>query len=124
MARTPLHGCKDWIPDGDAKVKKVTTASSLVTISHYKNLLVSEGIEALIKNQYLGSVMGEIPFHEAWPELWVRNDIDLDRAKQLIDSNISDESPSEPWICSKCKTENEGQFALCWRCQAESPDEE
>jgi hypothetical protein len=104
-------------------MKQVTTASSLVTISHYKNLLVSEGIEATIKNQYLGSVMGEIPFQEAWPELWVINDIDLDRARQLIDASIQDESPTEPWICSKCKADNEGQFAVCWQCQAEGPDE-
>ena len=104
-------------------MKKVTTASSLIIISHYKNLLVSEGIEAFIKNQYLGSVMGEIPFQEAWPELWVMNDIDLDRARQLIDESIQDESPSENWTCSKCKAENEGQFALCWQCQAPSPDE-
>jgi hypothetical protein len=51
------------------------------------------------------------------------NDMDLDRARQLIDESIQDESPSENWICGKCKAENEGQFALCWQCQAEGPDE-
>jgi hypothetical protein len=103
-------------------MKKVTSADSLVTISHYKNLLVSEGIDALIKNQYLGSIMGEMPFQEAWPELWVRNDIDLDRARQLIDSSIKEESPTDPWVCRKCKAENEGQFAVCWQCQEPGPE--
>lgn len=99
-------------------MKKVTSADSLVTIAHYRNVLESEGIPALIKNQHLGGILGEMPFQEVWPELWVKNDIDLDRAKQLIDSAIVEESPSEPWLCGKCGTDNEGQFAACWQCGA------
>lgn len=99
-------------------MKKVTTADSLVTISHYRNLLESEGIPALIKNEYLGSIMGEMPFQHAWPELWVKNDLDYDRALQLIDETLTDESPAESWRCKKCGSENEGQFGACWNCGA------
>ena len=56
-------------------MKKVTSADSLVLISHYKNLLESEGIEAFIRNEHLGSILGEMPFQEVWPEVWVRNDL-------------------------------------------------
>jgi hypothetical protein len=31
----------------------------------------------------------------------------------------SDASP--PWTCSKCHEENEGNFEICWKCQAERP---
>ena len=98
-------------------MKKVTSSDSLVTISHYKNLLESEGIEAFIRNEHLGGILGEMPFQEVWPELWVRNDLDLDRAKQLIDSTITQESPAESWRCDNCGADNEGQFAACWQCQ-------
>lgn len=98
-------------------MKKVATEPSLVTISHYKNLLKAEGIEAFLRNEYLGSVVGEIPFPEVWPQLWVRNDLDYDRAKQLIDSEkLLEESPTANWKCSGCGEENEGQFAACWNC--------
>jgi len=98
-------------------MKKVTSADSLVTISHYKNILESEGIPAFLRNEYLGAIVGEMPFQDAWPQLWVQNDLDYDRAVQLINSQtISNESPSEPWRCGKCGTENEGQFAACWNC--------
>lgn len=97
-------------------MKKVTSADSLVTVSHYKNLLQAEGIDAFIKNEHLGSILGEMPFQEVWPELWVRKDIDFDRAKQLIDENILDESPKEPWTCQACSNDNEGQFSACWSC--------
>lgn len=102
-------------------MKKVTSSQSLVTISHFRNLLASEGIPAFIRNEYLGAIVGEMPFEEVWPELWVQNDLDYDRALQLIDSeSLASESPSSPWKCTKCGTENEGQFSACWNCSADS----
>ena len=98
-------------------MKKITSADSLVTINHYKNLLESEGITAFIRNEHFGSIMGEIPFQEVWPELWIENDLDHDRAKQLISNAIlGEESPAADWHCANCKAENEGQFAACWQC--------
>ncbi len=98
-------------------MKKLTTADSLITISHYRNILTSEGIPSFIRNEYLGAIVGEIPFQEVWPELWVKNDLDYDRALQLINGTaVDDESPSAPWRCGHCGTENEGQFAACWSC--------
>jgi len=98
-------------------LKKVTSADSLVTISHLRNLLVSEGIRAFLKNEHFASIMGEVPFQEVWPELWVENDLDYDRALQLINiAKIAEESPSAPWKCGRCGEDNEGQFAACWNC--------
>ncbi|MDH3266663.1 MAG: DUF2007 domain-containing protein [Gammaproteobacteria bacterium] len=98
-------------------MKKVTSTDSLVTINHYKNLLASEGIPAFIRNEHLGGILGEMPFQEVWPELWVENDLDYDRALQLIDSNnIINESPASAWRCRTCDAENEGQFSACWQC--------
>jgi hypothetical protein len=99
-------------------MKKVTSADTVVMINHYKNILQSEGIPCQIRNEHLNQIYGEMPFTEVWPELWVLKDIDYDRAKQLIDAAIVDESPSAPWRCAKCGEENEGQFAACWNCGA------
>ncbi len=102
-------------------MKKVTSADSLVTISHWRNLLASEGIPAFIRNEYLGSVVGELPYNEVWPELWVRNDLDHARALELIDAaRIADESPGAPWVCGHCGADNEGQFGACWSCGREA----
>lgn len=96
-------------------MKKLTSADSLITINHFKNLLEAEGIRCQIRNEHLGSIMGEMPFVETWPELWVLNDLDFDRATQLI-TDTDKESPSASWRCRKCGEENEGQFAACWSC--------
>ena len=97
-------------------MKKLTSSDSLVTINHYKNILETEGIACEIRNQHLGSIMGEMPFPEVWPQLWVKNDLEFDRARQLLEEHSAVESPSEAWRCRKCGEENEGQFAACWNC--------
>jgi hypothetical protein len=98
-------------------MKKLTSSESLITINHFRNLLAAEGIRTKIRNEHLGSILGEMPFVEVWPELWVVNDLDFDRAKQLVES-IETESETTPWTCGRCGEENEGQFAACWNCGA------
>lgn len=98
-------------------MRKVFAADSIVTINHYKNLLASEGIPAFIKNEHLGGIVGEMPFQEVWPQLWVEND-DYDRAVQLLDAQTTtDESPGRPWRCASCGEDNEPQFGACWSCE-------
>ena len=97
-------------------MKKLTSSESLVTINHFKNVLASEGIASEIRNEFLGGIAGEMPVDQVWPELWVVSDLDYDRARQLIDAAIIEESPREAWKCRKCGEENEGQFAVCWNC--------
>ena len=103
-------------------MKKLTSDSSLITIAHYRNVLEAEGIAAEIRNQHLGSILGDMPFVEVWPELWVVNDLDFDRAAELIHESVLDESPKQTWRCRQCNEENEGQFGACWNCG--SPAEE
>jgi len=97
-------------------MKKLTTSESSVTINHWKNLLESEGISCELRNEHLGSIMGEMPFMEVWPQLWIVNDLDFDRARQLLSDDAAAESPTETWKCRHCGEENEGQFAACWKC--------
>jgi hypothetical protein len=96
-------------------MKKLTSAETIVTITHYQNLLAAEGIRTEIRNQHLGGIMGEMPVFETWPQLWIVNDLDFDRATQLIESGDS-EPYAASWACSKCGEENEGQYAACWNC--------
>jgi hypothetical protein len=98
-------------------MKKLTSSESLITINHFKNVLESEGIPCQLRNEFLGGIAGEMPLQEVWPELWVVNDLDFDRAKQLIDAAIADESPRDSWKCRRCGEINEGQFAACWNCE-------
>lgn len=66
--------------------------------------------------------MGEIPFTEVWPELWVVQDGDLDEATRIlaeVKDSLREKSPS--WVCTNCgETVDEG-FGECWNCGSEMP---
>ena len=96
-------------------MRKVFTADNLVTVAHYRNVLESEGIRTEIRNQNLGGVVGEVPFTEVWPQLWVRP-LDAQRAREIIDELDAAPVDGEPWRCASCEADNEAQFAACWRC--------
>ncbi|OEU73557.1 MAG: hypothetical protein BA864_14540 [Desulfuromonadales bacterium C00003093] len=83
----------------------------------YKDLLLQEGVVCLLKNDQLSSAVGEIPFIECFPELWVIDDEIYPRARLLLDAWL--ETPvgsTESWICGHCGEESGGQFTVCWSC--------
>ena len=70
-------------------MRKVHTAESIIEIAHLRNVLESAGIACEVRNDRLGGVVGEIPFVECWPELWVRRPGDVLRARGLIDEALA-----------------------------------
>jgi len=83
----------------------------------YLDLLAREGIECLLKNDKLFSALGEIPFVECYPELWVLDEEVYPRARLLIDAWLHQTSPKEQdWRCSECGELCDPQFEQCWNC--------
>jgi len=101
-----------------ADSRKVHTAESVIEIAHLRNVLESAGIACELRNDRLGGVVGEIPFVECWPELWVRHAGDVLRARGLIDDALRPATPAEAWTCPGCGEHIEPQFGQCWRCAA------
>jgi hypothetical protein len=97
-------------------MERVYSAQVLVLVENMKNILEMHGIESRITNHYLSAAVGEIPPHEAWPQLWV-SEQDLEQAKQVVEEALSDSPESQTVrICPSCGEEVEGQFAECWNC--------
>ena len=99
-------------------MKRLISHESLAHVGHVRNLLEQSGIACLVKNEQLSGGLGEIPFLECLPELWVVRDGDLARAQALIRDMEQTAAPRGPWNCRKCGEGNEGQFAACWQCGA------
>jgi hypothetical protein len=78
------------------------------------------GIACLIRNEHLSMAKGEIPFTECYPELWILNDDDYSRAKDMIDTwRTSKAEIHDEWLCPGCGETIEGQFTSCWKCGRE-----
>ena len=82
----------------------------------YKELLAGEGIDCLVRNDRLTAALGEIPFVECFPELWVVDEEVYPRAKKLLDAWLSRGHSCETWHCPGCGEQIEGQFSVCWAC--------
>jgi hypothetical protein len=97
-------------------MRKVHTAESLVEVAHLRNILESAGIPCIVRNDRLGGVVGEIPFVECWPELWIRDPGQELRARGLIEQALHPRPTGGSWTCPDCGEQLEGQFLECWRC--------
>ena len=86
--------------------------------------LEGEGVSCLLRNDELSTALGEIPFVECYPELWVVDNEVYPRARLLLDKwLIEAEQPGPEWTCTHCGERVEGQFESCWQCgqEKESP---
>ncbi len=99
-------------------MKRVWSGTALHDTVHLQNLLQLAGIRSVVKNRDLGGALGDLPFLDCSPELWVVEDSDLDRASALISDALRPKPrvATAPWRCAQCGEDNEAQFAACWRC--------
>ncbi len=102
-------------PEGGSVIK-VFENFDFSRVGQMQSLLESHGIKTFIKNQYGSSVMGEVPFVEVIPQLYVLDEKDLVQAKQLLQLDLPVEQPEADWVCDKCGAEVDGTFDRCWKC--------
>ena len=101
---------------------KVYSSPNIAMVGHFKNVLEMNGIACDIHGEFRGAGLGELPPIECWPELWVRNASELERAKEIIEEALqSTNDEMEHWKCPSCDEEVEGQFAVCWNCETNRP---
>ncbi len=98
-------------------MKRVYSSFNRVAAHHVKNVLEAEGISAVVRNEFLGSAMGELPPAECQIEVWVLQESDFDSAEKVLRSIGKRSGPA--WTCAKCGEVSEGQFTQCWRCGAD-----
>jgi putative signal transducing protein len=103
---------------------KVFVAQNPTEAHLLKGLLESNGIATEVRHEALFGVRGEIPFTEAFPEIWVVNDNQVGEALKMLHDRSSETSNVEEyqsWRCAICGEMVEPQFTACWQCNAEKP---
>jgi len=99
-------------------MKVVYTNENSFLVNNIKNIIEAQEIEVFIKNEYAQGAVGEIAAFDSWPQLWVVNDADYDRAMELVNSPLNSEDNIE-WHCQGCAEVNDSSFEVCWNCQRE-----
>ena len=100
---------------------KVFESFEFSRVGQMKSLLESNGIKTFIRNEFGSSVVGELPFVEVVPQLFVLEEKDLPKAKELLKLDLPTEHSGEEWSCPRCGMAVEGNFSQCWQCGATHP---
>ncbi|MEJ8569191.1 DUF2007 domain-containing protein [Elongatibacter sediminis] len=100
---------------------KVFESFDLSHAGQLQSLLESHGIRTFLKNQFSAGALGELPFVEICPQLFVLEEADLPRARELLRS-VTDVESRGAWTCGSCGTDVEAPFLQCWQCGEPRPD--
>jgi hypothetical protein len=95
---------------------RIYQAADLPEAHLVAGLLRHAGIAARVLKENAQGGLGDIPFGEAYPEVWIEHPADFDRANAVIDEFESPPIDSGSVICLACGEENPGNFELCWKC--------
>lgn len=83
-------------------MKKVFTHENRMILFNMKNLLLAEGIETRVVNEFAGGGVGDLPAFDTWPELWVEDDSSFARAEQVVQEVLTREQDAD-WFCRGCQ---------------------
>jgi Putative prokaryotic signal transducing protein len=101
-------------------MKLLSRCDSAIEAWHLAGVLKAGGVRCEVRNTQLSGALGEIPWDECAPQLWLVDAADEPLARRLIDMARS--APLGPaWRCNGCGESIEPQFSDCWRCGAERP---
>lgn len=96
-------------------MKQVYLAPDPINAQLVKDYLASFGIEAIIQGSLLWGGQGDLPVN-AYPTVWVVNDTDFERARQLALEWERPRANAPGWDCPACGERLPGQFTECWNC--------
>jgi len=99
-------------------VKLIARADHPLQAAIWADTLRAAGIRCEVRNTTLSGAMGEIPFLECAPQVWLVNEGDETQAREIL-LQLRLPIVGAPWRCAECGEESEPQFGTCWKCGAE-----
>jgi hypothetical protein len=101
-------------------MKLLVRAENLMLGTIWAESLRAAGIRCELRNTTLSGAIGEIPFLECAPQLWIEREADEARALEIL-HQLRRPAGGPGWHCVRCGEYSEPQFGACWQCGAERP---
>jgi hypothetical protein len=101
-------------------MKRICDANNLPEAALLADLLEAAGISVHVLNQNAVGAMGDVPFLDALPQIWVANAGHAALAREIVERfrSAASAAPNAPWDCTGCGENNPGNFDVCWNCGA------
>jgi hypothetical protein len=102
-------------------MKRVLIAPTLLDAQLAVDVLSSLGIVCHIFNANAAGALGEVPFMQAQPEVWVDDEAQETRAREVL-AGLRNAPLRDEKSCPHCGEANPGNFMSCWQCGGALPD--
>jgi hypothetical protein len=102
-------------------MKRVHIAPTLLDAQLATDALSSLGIVSHIFNANAAGALGELPFMQTQPEIWIDDDAQETRAREVL-AGLLNALPRAEKVCPHCGESNPGNFLSCWQCRHALPD--
>lgn len=99
-------------------MRHIYTHENIVILHSAKNILALNGITSFVKNEHAIPNGARHGINNIFLELWINDDRDYTKAKDIIENEVDNPVLKKSWQCSECNEENDGSFDLCWKCSA------
>ena len=63
---------------------KIFESFDMLEVGRVRSLLEANGIQTFVKNEFLSGALGELPFQEVAPQLYIVNEQDLPETNRLL----------------------------------------
>jgi hypothetical protein len=99
-------------------MKRLCKASSLPDAHILRGVLEGEGIRVHVFNENAQGGVGQLPVYEAYPELWLDDPADFERAEAVVQAFEKAPRNTGTTRCKGCGEDNPENFQVCWNCGA------
>ena len=97
-------------------MKRVYQAGTLLEAQLVADTLASLGITNHILNAYAVGAMGELPYSQTSPEVWIEEPAQESRACEVV-ATLGAPLQADK-VCPHCNELNPGNFLSCWQCRS------
>lgn len=105
---------------GYVSLKRLFTADNIAHAGLIQSFLDQHDIPTILRNEHTSAVIGDLPFVDNQPEVWVDEQLYAQANRLLEELKQEPRNNTEPWQCSNCQESNPGNFELCWQCSQQN----
>ena len=97
-------------------MQRVFTATNRTDAYLVVHRLAHAGIKAHVFNEHVASIVGDVPPDVALPQVWIDDDAEFERARQVLKAFEQERSRTGTLFCPRCREQSPATFELCWNC--------
>ncbi len=102
-------------------MRKLYSSDDRFLLQSVRSELDARDIPYLVKNEFAGGAVGELPWQETQQEIWLVDEQWFAKAHAIVRGVMGvsqSATTATEWRCPRCQETNGAAFDYCWQCEA------